>query len=159
MKRLDLKKLTPPGRETSRMMRSGGFALFAAVMRSFGFFSEYLDARNLLYTPRRPAGGEAVLIPGAVIAPFSRVLQGAFSLFPLFWLIMGLEVISAYRYHIGESRPMYLMRRLPNRWELHRRCWGLPLMCAGAGMALMGILTALYFLVYLVFTPAECLPF
>ena len=31
-----------------------------------------------------------------------------------------------YVYHWKGSRSIYLMRRLPNPWELHRRCLTLP---------------------------------
>ena len=50
------------------------------------------------------------------------------------------------------------MKRLPNRWELWRRVLTLPL----GAMAVCGLtvlaLTGLYYSIYLLCTPAGCLP-
>lgn len=63
-----------------------------------------------------------------------------------------------YTYHYQGSKMMYLMKRLPDKWEVHRRCWTLPL----AGTALlcvwMLVLRMLYFAIYMVCTPSQCLP-
>ena len=49
-----------------------------------------------------------------------------------------------YCYHYQDSRSIYLMRRLPNRRELWRRCLGLPLL----GVAACGVLSAAHVLVF-----------
>lgn len=156
MKRLDLKALTPVGRGMSQMMLGGCFALAAAVLGSLEIVGNYLSARDELF---QTVNRHRVLIPGAVIQPFGSLIGTGLRFFPLFWLFLGLEVVSAYRYHKKGSKSIYLMRRLPDRWELHRRCWGLPVVCWAGSAALMGVLLALYFVIYLVFTPAECLPY
>ena len=50
------------------------------------------------------------------------------------------------------------MRRLPNRGELWRRCLAVPAATALAALAAVAVLAAVYFGIYLIFTPAACLP-
>lgn len=161
MKRIDLFRYIPMGRERSQFITGGYIALVVAGCRSLGFIGNYLDARRALYTGW--VGGSfheaRMLIPGAVIRPFSWVVQDCFRLFPVFWLFMALEVLACYACHKQDSMSIYLMRRLPDKWELHRRCWGRPLIFTGLSLLLILALTGLYFVIYLLFTPVECLPF
>lgn len=161
MKRIDLSPYIPIGRETSQFMTGGYIALTVAACRSLGFIGNYLDAWNALFTRRMTGSFREVrtLIAGATIRPFGWVVQDCFTLFPVFWLFMAAEVLACYAYHRQGSMSIYLMRRLPDRWELHRRCWGRPLIFTGLSLLLILALTALYFAIYLLFTPAECLPF
>ena len=62
-----------------------------------------------------------------------------------------------YLYHYQGSRSIYLMRRLPDRWELLRRCIALPL-CGALAALLTGLLiTLLWAGIYLLATPRELL--
>ena len=104
-----------------------------------------------------PADGWTV-VEGAVMAPFSQVVSPA--LFP-FWgaiaVMLGV-VVYHYAYFTRESRSIYLMARLPSRWERHRRAWTLPIL--GMLLCLLAALlfTLLCYAVYLDKTPAQCLP-
>ena len=62
-----------------------------------------------------------------------------------------------YAYHRQGSKSIYLMRRLPSKLELHRRCLTLPI--AGILIALLTafLLLLIYYAVYMNVTPAECL--
>lgn len=163
MKRIDWKRYSPVGRGLSQMMQGGIFAAIIAVLWAFfELMKNYLSARDALYEivpPVKPIFPNRVLIEGAHIAPFSEIIGGSLDFFPLFWLFMGLEVLSAYYYHRKDSMSIYLMRRLPDRWELHRRCWGRPLILTAASLLVMGAILLLYYVIYLVFTPAGCLPY
>lgn len=162
MKKPDLSRYIPLGRKTSQPMQGGIFLLVVATLRAVvELMDNYLAARDALFETVRVSMIEShpVLIPGAVIHPFASLIQGSLNFFPLFWLFMLWEVIDCYLYHRRETMSIYLMRRLPDRWELHRRCWGRPLIYTAGSVALMGVILLFYFVVYLVFTPAECLPF
>ena len=49
------------------------------------------------------------------------------------------------------------MRRLPDPWELHRRCLTLPLLAAGLSLLCGAAFFFLYFGIYLAATPAQSL--
>ncbi|MBQ3089707.1 MAG: hypothetical protein IJD21_03990 [Oscillospiraceae bacterium] len=68
------------------------------------------------------------------------------ALFPfLLFALGGLVLVGLnYLYHYQGSRSIYLMRRLPRRWELLRRCTTLPL-AGGVLLLVWALLLALLF--------------
>ena len=52
---------------------------------------------------------------------------------------------------------VYLMRRLPSKWELHRRCIAGSAICAAVALAVAIILFWIFYASYLLFTPDEWL--
>lgn len=155
MKRIDLKRYTPMG-YTSSYSGVGIFALIGAVIHTLELPFNIIAARDDLYPNGRLVLG---LIAGAKMAPYRSLIGTSLRLFPLFWGAMALEVFSAYRYHKTGSRSIYLMRRLPDKWELHRRCWGRPLIYTAGSLVLMGVILLFWYLMYLLITPAGCLPY
>ena len=86
-------------------------------------------------------------------------VSGLLLLFP-FLLLLGAAVVLAVVNRLSflrGSRSDYLMRRLPNRWELARRSYALPLLLILATLGTMALLLAIYYAVYLALTPPECL--
>ena len=67
-------------------------------------------------------------------------------------------VVYFYFYHYQDSRSIYTMKRLPDRWELWRRCLTLPFWTVIISGVLVLLLTGVYYLIYLKCTPAGCLP-
>ena len=61
-----------------------------------------------------------------------------------------------YAYHYQGSRSVYLMRRLPDRWEYHRRCLAIPAATVAATAVLLAGSLALFYGAYMLFTPAAC---
>jgi hypothetical protein len=53
---------------------------------------------------------------------------------------------------------IYLMKRLPDPSERHRRALMLPLLAIAATVVLAILLRLIYFAVYLLATPKTCLP-
>ena len=155
MKRIDLKRYTPMG-YTSSYSGVGIFALIGAVIRTLELPFNIVAARNDLYPNGRLVLG---VISGAKMAPYLSLLGGSFSLFPLFWLMMAVEVYLCYDYHKRISQSIYLMRRLPDEWDLHRRCWGRPLLYTAGSLALVGVILVFWYLMYLLITPHGCLPY
>ena len=162
MKKPDLSRYIPLGRKTSQPMQGGIFMLVVATLRAVvELMDNYLSARDRLFETVRVSMTLVYreLIPGAIIRPFSSLIQSSLDFFPWFWAFMLWEVIDCYLYHRKETKSIYLMRRLPDKWELHRRCWGRPLIYVVGSILLMAVILLFYYAVYLVFTPKECLPF
>lgn len=64
-----------------------------------------------------------------------------------FWIVAaGLAVLAAWHYasFYQGARSDYLIRRLPNRWELHTRCLAVPV----TGLLLTALLAATAFFTY-----------
>ena len=150
-----LNRSTPPGVDARRelwqiilwMSLAGGFSL--------GTLASYLNARSELFETR---AGRRYLIEGAVIADFNRLTGAYFQGFTLVILaILGL-IAFHYTYYRRESMSIYLMKRLPNPAERHRRALTLPLCAAAATVVLAVLLRTAYFAVYLLATPKICLP-
>ena len=128
--------------------------LTAAWMLSWSFFARYWNAYDVLFANRR---GTKVLRQGAVMAPFHEVLGGALTGFGLFALCMPALAVWNYFYHYQGSRSIYLMRRLPDRWELPRRCIAQPALALALCAVTAVVTLLLYFAFYWLVTPKECL--
>ena len=102
-------------------------------------------------------GSNRTLIPGAIMPDFTEILDRSLWGF-LVAIIAALALIGVhYACHYQDSKSIYTMRRLPNRWELHRRCLTLPLYFAAVCAVLAALLLVLYFVLYMLATPAQCL--
>lgn len=67
-------------------------------------------------------------------------------------------VVSNYLYFYQGSKSIYTMHRLRSSWELHLRCWALPVLSAVILLILAFLLYCLYALHYFQATPAELIP-
>lgn len=159
--RIDWNRWVPMGADGKKEAQWIGFCLgvgaFSAVLN---FLTQYSDALEKLYwnTPAPLAGAERSPIPGAVMTPFAELLPGCEMVFVLTVALMPLLAAVHYAGHWRGSKSIYLMRRLPNRWELHRRCLTIPAMGAVSALSLLGLLGIVFYIVYLLCTPAQCLP-
>ncbi len=154
--KLDPGRFVPLGMEAGQEKRwliwgfscSSGFSFLYFIFRCF-------RARQDLFITR--VDGKRELLEGAVMQDFREVLGIAFAGFAALALAMlGLAAFH-YIYHRIGSRSIYLMRRLPDRFELHRRCLALP----AAGIVLCAIacflLLCIYYWIYIAMTPEQCL--
>ena len=77
------------------------------------------------------------------------------------FLIVSTLMIAAavmhYLYHFHESKSIYTMWRLPNRWELHRRCLTLPAVGLAISAVAAMLFLLLFYAVYMNITPDVCL--
>ena len=89
--------------------------------------------------------------------PFSEIMGSALWGFALTALCLAAVAAWHYVCHRQGSRADYLMRRLPDRWELHRRCLAIPLAGILTAALLALALRGFYWWLYLTFTPPECL--
>ena len=162
MKTFDPKRHLPVGWEWENTKTCMIWGHILSGLSLFGFFGRFSDALDALYFHREGPNGTLipVLDPTRTIAPFSELTRGT----PLFglWIflaVMPLMVWRYYRFHTQEAMSVYTMRRLPDRWEYHRRCWTQPILSAMAELLLYALLTALCWLIWYFATPASCRPF
>lgn len=133
-----------------------GFALVIAT--TFQVLSSYINARRALYEYVN-ATGKWVLVESRTIVPYLWLVENTALVGLMIFLgAMALMVVHNYLYHRQGSMSIYLMKRLPDRWELHRRCWTVPVTASLAAGALSAAMIGIFYIVYLTCTPAQCLP-
>ena len=162
MKTFDPKRHLPVGWEWENTRTGMIWGHILSGLSLFGFFGRFSDALDALYFHREGPNGTLipVLDPTRTIAPFSELTRGT----PLFglWIflaVMPILVWRHYRFHTQDAMSVYTMRRLPDRWEYHRRCWTQPVLSAITELILYAVLIGLCWLVWYFATPAPCRPF
>lgn len=151
-RKLDLGDYAPPGLDWRKEVQAYCYGLAGAFSFAlFWYLLRYTNAKSDLYWRIH------TLAPGAVMKDFHVLMDFVLLGFVVLGIHTALQVFVHYRYHSQGSKSIYLMKRLPDRMELHRRCLTLP----AAGLLICG-LTALLTVVlcygiYIYFTPEECL--
>ena len=125
------------------------------LLMGLGFLIRYANAYQNLY---RTVNGHRELIDGGKIQDFAELLRPmpALSLAGGALVMLGLLVYH-WLYHYQGSRSIYLMRRLPRRFELTRRCLTVPLVEALVCLAVTLVLVLLFYWLYHSVTPDVCL--
>lgn len=154
MKKPDLARWAPPGLNLKPEKQFFVIGILCAVLYSFVFFIRYTGALSNLYGYEF---GRRVLLPGAVMPDLYVLLENCWAGFAVLAACMLALIVYHYAYHRQGSKSIYLMRRLPNRWELHRRCLTLPLAAVLVCLLTALSLLLLFYGIYAAFTPKECL--
>ncbi len=130
----------------------------AGILLSFSFFLDYYANLNSLY---EIGSKDKYLIEGAKMIPFEALMEGRLNGFVFVAIILVALTIGHYAYHYNNqgSKSIYLMKRLPNRWDLHRRCLALPALGTVILVIIMILLWFIYMGIYYFFTPQQCLPY
>ena len=155
MGKIDWRYWAPPGRNARQEVIAFSFGLAGctAVMWLY-FLLRYWNARSRLFTL---TNGVQILREGAEMPVLPLILGMGF--LPLFTLA-GTAICTMFAHYVGHyregSRPAYLMRRLPDRWENHRRCLAIPAATVAATAVLLAGSLALFYGAYMLFTPAAC---
>ena len=161
-----LRDLVPPWSEPSTHLSGLIFGLVLCALVSFARFQSQLNhALSTLYSGHI---GNSLLLEGVKMKHFGYLVCGndptyswysapvftGFSLLFLGAVILAFVNYSGFR---NGSKSVYLMRRLPDQWEYHRRCLTLPLLAVLAGLVSIPILIGLFYAMYLHATPEQCL--
>lgn len=149
-----LSRYAPLGMNMSPQKNTLIWGGLAALCWSFYYFVKLHNAWKSLYRVRY---GVYELREGAVMQDFVEILGPAFLGFAVLALAMLAFAVYHYAYHSQGSKSIYLMRRLPNRWELHRRCLTIPLVSVILCGLLVFILLCIYYWAYILVTPEVCL--
>ncbi len=146
----------PPGYECRQEWLAAGVLFGMGAVFSFHFFEELYDAYyKLIWIDME---SERRIVEGAVAEPFMKLMEGRAAMFVPYFMFLGIMAVYHYFYYYQGAKSIYLMRRLPERGALTRSCIEGSLLCMGAGAAAIIILYLLYYGVYLLVVPVECLP-
>lgn len=154
MKNIDLARHLPCGFPVKMEKNILAGILGSAIGLTLPLLVRMENAKNDLYTYR---GTRKVLIEGAVMVDFIDLVEYAFLGFFLAIVLALAFGFYHYAFHHQGSKSIYLMRRLPNGFELHRRCWTVPVAAALIITAVMMAMFLLYFGLYFIITPDACL--
>lgn len=79
--------------------------------------------------------------------------------FPLTLVVLAALLLIPCNYYAfwRGAKSIYLMRRLPDRWELARRCLAIPLFTVACALLLVVILLPAFYGIYLHLTPEDAL--
>ena len=143
-----------PGRDQFwSLLAAEGAALAAAVLtfavRLSGAVSQLYEYDTILQ--------KSVLIPGAALPPYPGIVLGCLWPYPLLAAYLGILGAANWGSYYRGSRSIYLMRRLPDRWEALRRAVLLPLLGLGAVMVLLAVLWLACYWFYVMVPPEQCL--
>lgn len=157
MMRIDLSRYAPPGTNIEKEIKNLCVGLAAATCCAVLVYGVRLrTAYDNLFDQ---IGGDRVLRTGAIMLPFDAILLYALWLFYLVALYsLASAVLHHITYYTGGSKIIYLMRRLPQRWELLRRDITLPLLGASISLLSALLLKLLFWGLYYWITPTQCLP-
>ena len=130
---------TPGAYRNAHVFAVAGVASFTALI----LLLRICSARSSLYWTR---GSKRELMDGATAPDYGGLV------------LLGLLFVCVKNYlDLSQgSRAIWLMRRLPDRWELPRRCCGLPLLGMAAALVLFLIVVLLFYFVYLWLIPEAC---
>ena len=102
-------------------------------------------------------GGKKIFYDGMMMPMFSEIILPWFLLFGVILLGCIIAIVTFYLYHRQGSMSIYTMRRLPDRWDLHRRCLTVPLLSALLAIVIAALLMALYYAFYCWLVPPRCI--
>lgn len=148
-----IRKIIPVGYKPERELWISGSVIIMAVLRSLLYFLSYYSAYNALFNVY---GGKKILIENAAMPDFCDIIDdGFFDVFKVAVFIFLAMIAVNYGYHLRDSKSIYTMRRLPDKYELHVRCIALPaisvMLCAFLSFALLMV----FYSHYMTATPDE----
>ena len=151
-----IEKNSPPGMNTkAEKTFFVSYCILYFTFKLFSFATEYIRARSFLY---ERVNGKWVLRENALIADFGETVFFNYKAFALFCLVLLGFVLYRYIYYRQGSMSIYLMKRLPQKNEIHVRAIKIPLIMLVLGALFILLTFLLFFASYVVFTPKVCLP-
>jgi len=136
--------MAPPGIGTDGEIGYFVSGLIFALFMSLEFFFNYNEAYSEFYDQIDSVG---------YVVDFTEVLGGSLDWFYLYSIIVLCMVIRYYLYYRKDSKSIYLMKRLPNRFELHKRAWALPLLGMLVTLLAAFVVLVIYFVIYMTVIP------
>ena len=149
-----IKKIIPVGIKAETEIWIFFSALAVGICRALLFFQAYFREYNRLFNIEY---GKRVLIKGRMMLDFYEILEGTFNGFVIAIFGFICLIIFHYGYHYKDSKSIYTMKRLPNKYELHIRCFTFPVIGIITSIVISAILLVLFYLYYITKTPDECL--
>ncbi len=148
-----LEKFIPLGMNIRLELSKYTSVLFIATIYSLTFlYSFWLEKSDLYYD-----GQNLQLLEGAIMPDFVDILNLSLFGYVVVIFAMLIMIFRYYLYHHTGTRSVYLMRRLPNKSEYHKRCLAMPIFVAILSIVLAYIFLLIYYQYYMHNTPPQCL--
>lgn len=155
--KFDISRYAPLGMDMEFERKFFKWGILLSGLYSLKFVLAYQEARRHLYDGWDSYGPIGELHSEICISPFFELVDSCFTGYLILAVCMVLFSIYHYLYHYQGSKSIYLMRRLPNGWELHIRCLAVPIFGVCACFITTILLIGIYYLVYILFTPKQCI--
>ena len=146
-------ELAPPGMNGRKRWWGSVAALAVAVFWALSLFGGAYSHEIDLYERRLEKYGWV-----SSLSLFDDMLWPSLWGFWFALIIPPVQAVQNYQSHYRGSRSIYIMRRLPDRWEFHRRCLILPLLELAAVLFLLAALTVGFYFLYRGRAPEGSLP-
>lgn len=144
----------PPGVDIDNCFPWFKSGLIISSIVTLGFFFTYLSSYNSLFGWSDGKKVENLWEKhGYYMDGFWDIADFWFVGFLVVTVAMIAMVIYNYSYFRNGSQSIYVMKRLPEKSELHIRCLTLPLITITGCIVAALILLALYYLFYMLVTP------
>lgn len=140
-------KIVPPGINPQNQLFFFMFGNIVSLVISLLFFVRYYNE----YIKQFNASQEYTM------PDFYLILDGTVIGFVFVAIFMMFYVIYYYSYYKNGSMSIYMMKRLPNRFEIHKTAWTLPLLTAFLTLIIGFLISVFYLGFYLIITPNELL--
>lgn len=152
-----LRKNQPPGyRFKSDIYIIGITYLYGVLYSMTRFFTSFNNHKSWLY--EYVSSYKKVLIEDAEMPDFLYILDN--SLYPILafgFIMLCFTIVPRYLSYYRGSKSIYLMKRLPDRFEMHKRALTLPIICFAVFMITALILFFVFYAHYMRNTPPEAL--
>ena len=149
---IDWNRHLPMGMDGEKVRNRMALMLGAGIGCSLICPLRYFSARASLF---RYMNGVYERNLNAKMVPFEELLSGSFTVMAIAMVGYLLAIAVFYLYHYQGSRGIYTMRRLPNRWELWRRCLAVPVFFLVLSILCTAVLIGLYYLLWRYATPPD----
>ncbi len=147
-------KLIPVGISVKKEAVGILTAMIFSFLHSLSYFASYYNSYHNLY---EYYDDKRILISGRKMTDFYILIEGSFKGFYVTAFLLVVLIIYHYAYHYKDSKSIYTMKRLPKKYELHKRCLTVPVICILLCKLFSVILIFIYFRHYICATPPECL--
>lgn len=146
----------PPGYDFRWERSVSALLLALPAFLSLQYFGKLREAEEILYYV--DGAGDLVLRQDGIARPFLELTGGYGVLFLPYFLFLAVMTAYHYSYYLRDTKSIYLMRRLPCRSVLVKSCVQAPLCGMAVGLAAGTTLCMLYYGIYLLVMPGECMP-
>lgn len=146
-----LEKYMPPGGNVREMKHLAIIYMLGEAALSIALFLIYTD--NAIRKLYDPVTGE--LLRGVWMEDYRTFWEHGYYKMYWIWLLAFFGYVSDnYRYFLKPAKSIYTMARVRSPWELHIRCWTVPLLTALAMVSERVVLRTVLFILYVLVTPA-----
>lgn len=148
-------KFFPPGYDYEKEQNTALFLLLVGAGLSVQYYWKLYLAVEDLYIHR---DGKILLLEHATAQSFEALVAHHWIFYMPFFLFLSAMAINHYLYYCSAGKCLYLMYRLPQKGVLLKSCVQVPVFCMVAGSFLIEFLYLLYYIVYLLMVPGQCIP-